>query len=74
MIMLVVSLAQRFRRTGTFARLMIYSVAIGFGFFMFAGTSLAMGEAGFVPPWISAWSPNLALAALIGSFVVRDEG
>jgi lipopolysaccharide export system permease protein len=74
MIMLVVSLAQRFRRTGTFARLMIFSVTIGFGFFMFDGTSLAMGEAGFVPPWISAWSPNLALAALIGSFVVRDEG
>jgi len=74
MIMLVVSLAQRFRRTGTFAKLMIYSVAIGFGFFMFDGTSLAMGEAGFVPPWVSAWSPNLALAALIGTFVVRDEG
>jgi lipopolysaccharide export system permease protein len=74
MIMLVVSLAQRFRRTGTFARLMIYSVAIGFSFFMFDGTSLALGEAGFVPPWISAWSPNLALAALIGTFVVRDEG
>ena len=74
MIMLVVSLAQRFRRTGTFAKLMISSVAIGFGFFIFDGTSLAMGEAGFVPPWISAWSPNLALAALIGSFVVREEG
>lgn len=73
MIMLVVSLAQRFQRTGTFARLMISSVSIGFGFFMFDGTSLAMGEAGFVPPWISAWSPNLALAALIGSFVVRVE-
>ncbi len=74
MIMLVVSLAQRFRRTGTFTRLMVSSVSIGFGFFMFDGTSLAMGEAGFVPPWISAWSPNLALTALIGTFVVRDEG
>jgi lipopolysaccharide export system permease protein len=74
MIMLVVSLAQRFRRTGTFARLMIYSISIGFTFFVFDGASLAMGEASVVPPWISAWSPGLALAALIGSFVVRDEG
>jgi lipopolysaccharide export LptBFGC system permease protein LptF len=49
-------------------------VAIGFGFFTFDGISLALGESGFGAPWISAWGPNLALAALIGTFVVREEG
>jgi lipopolysaccharide export LptBFGC system permease protein LptF len=49
-------------------------VAIGFGFFIFENASLAMGEAGFLPPWIAAWSPMIALACLIGAFVARAEG
>ncbi len=74
MVALVVALAQRFRRTGSFAMVMVSSLAIGFAFFVFDGVSLAIGEAGFVPPWLSAWSPALVLTAVIGSLLVRDEG
>ncbi len=74
MVLLVVALAQRFHRTGAFVRLMALTVAIGFGFFIFENASLAMGEAGFLPPWIAAWSPMIALACLIGAFVARAEG
>lgn len=74
MILLVVSLAQRFHRTGAFVRLMILTVIIGFGSFIFENASLALGESGLLPPWIAAWSPPLALACLIGGFVARAEG
>jgi len=74
MILLVVSLAQRFHRTGGFVRLMVFSVVIGFGSFIFENASLALGESGFLPPWIAAWSPPLVLSCLIGGFVARAEG
>jgi len=74
MILLVVSLAQRFHRTGGFVRLMILTVVIGFGSFIFENASLALGESGFLPPWFAAWSPPLVLACLIGGFVARAEG
>lgn len=74
MILLVISLAQRFHRTGTFVRLMALSVAIGFGSFIFENACLAMGESGFLPPWVAAWSPSMVLACLIGGFVARAEG
>jgi len=74
MILLVVSLTQRFHRTGGFVRLMALTVAIGFGSFIFENTSLALGESGFLPPWAAAWIPTLALACLIGGLVARSEG
>lgn len=74
MILLVVSLAQRFHRTGAFVRLMVLTVAIGFGSFILESASLAMGESGFLPPWLAAWSPSIVLACLIGGFVARAEG
>jgi lipopolysaccharide export LptBFGC system permease protein LptF len=73
MICLVASLAQRFSRTGGFARLFLLGGAIGFGFSIFDGTALAMGEAGLVTPWLAAWLPKLALACAIGAFTLRFE-
>jgi lipopolysaccharide export LptBFGC system permease protein LptF len=47
---LVISLAQRFRRTGSFTPLMLFSIGIGFAYFVFDGICLTMGETGFLPP------------------------
>ncbi len=74
LLFLVVSLAQRFQRTGTFARLLISSVGIGFVFMIFAGMSLSMGEAGLLPPVIAAWGPNVLLASVIGRFTIAGSG
>jgi lipopolysaccharide export system permease protein len=74
MIMLVVSLAHRFHRSSAFTRLMLLSVTIGFGSFIFDNASLAMGEAGFLPPWVAAWSPGIAVVFVIGTFMARAEG
>ncbi len=74
MIFLVAALAQRFRRTGTFARLFIFSLVIGFGFLVFDKATLAIGEAGLLPSWLAAWAPSLIFLALIGTILLRDEG
>jgi lipopolysaccharide export system permease protein len=73
MIYLVVSLGQRFRRGGGFGTLMLTSLSIGFGFFALDGVCLTMGESGLLPPWFAAWGPKLALACLIGTFVLTRE-
>jgi len=74
LILLVVSLAQRFRRTGTFVRLMISSFGIGFAFMVLEGTSLSMGEAGLLLPMIAAWGPSVLLASVIGALVFARAG
>lgn len=74
LLFLVVSLAQRFQRTGTFVRLLVYSVAIAFVFMVLAGMSLSMGEAGLLPPIAAAWGPNILLASVIGRLVIVGSG
>jgi lipopolysaccharide export system permease protein len=74
LILLVVALAQRFQRTGTFVRLMISSIAIGFAFMVFEGMSLSMGEAGLLPPVIAAWGANVLLASTIGVLIFARAG
>lgn len=73
MAFLVIALAQRFRRTGAFGALMLSSLAIGFLFFVLDGLCLALGEAGWLPAWFAAWSAKLALACLIGTFLLGRE-
>lgn len=74
MIFLVVSLAQRFRRSGAFGPLLLFSVGIGFAYFILDGICLTMGEEGLLPSWFAAWSPKLALASLVGSIISFVEG
>jgi len=73
MIYLVVSLAQRFRRAGAFGTLLLTSLGVGFGYFALDGICLAFGESGLLPPWFAAWGPKVALACLIGTFIVTRE-
>ncbi len=74
LILLVVSLAQRFQRTGTFVRLMISSIAIGFGYMVFEGMSLSMGEAGLLAPFIAGWGPVVLLVSVIGYLTLARAG
>ncbi|MGZ9032987.1 MAG: LptF/LptG family permease [Rhodospirillales bacterium] len=74
LILLVISLAQRFQRTGTFVRLMISSIAIGFGYMVFEGMSLSLGEAGLLAPFIAGWGPAILLVSAIGYFTLARSG
>lgn len=71
---LVVCLAQRFHRTGDFGYLIFAGLVSGFAFFVLDGATLAMGEAGLLPPWFAAWSAEIALVCLIGMLALRAEG
>jgi lipopolysaccharide export system permease protein len=73
MLLLAIALAQRFRRTGVFATLLLAALGIGFAFLALDGIALAMGEAGLLPPWFAAWGPKLALAGVIGTLLVGRE-
>ena len=73
MMFLVISLAQRFRRAGSFGLLMLFSIGIGFGYFVVDGICRTMGEAGFLPPWFAGWGPKIALASLVALFVSYGE-
>ena len=64
MILLAVPLAQRFQHHGGAGAILALGIAIGFCFFVFDGFTLAVGEAGLLPPWLAAWAPTLAFASI----------
>ncbi len=64
MILIAVPLTQRFQRHGGFGVTLAMGIAIGFCFFVFDGFTLAVGEAGLLPPWVAAWAPTLAFAII----------
>lgn len=74
LVCLVVSLAQRFRRSGGIGLLAVSSLGLAFAFLVFDNTAFAFGEVGFIPPWAAAWLPKLTLGLLIAYLVARNEG
>lgn len=73
LVILVILVAQRFERTGGIATLFAWGIAVGFTFFILDRTSLAIGEAGLVPPLVAGWAPTLALAAIALTFGFHYE-
>lgn len=73
-ICLVVSLAQRFHRTGDFGYLMFMGLSFGFVFFVMDGVSLALGEAALLPPLVAAWAAEFILICVIAAFTIQAEG
>lgn len=67
MLCLCVVLAQQSQRVGHTQFLLLGGVAIGFSFFIFNGVTLAMGEAGLLPPLIASGHPLVVLAAITAS-------
>lgn len=73
MIALCVPLATKYRRGGGIGVLFAIGVSLGFLFFMLDGVSVTLGELGFVPPWLAAWTPVLAFSALAINMGLRTE-
>lgn len=73
MIALVIPLASRFRRGGGLGILFAAGVGLGFVFFVADGIAMTMGELGFVTPWLAAWLPVVAFAALAAVLTLRAE-
>ena len=73
MIVIAVPLSGRFRRGGGLGLLFATGVAMGFGFFLFEGISLTMGELGIMPPWFAAWTPVLVFTSAAGAIAFKQE-
>ena len=73
MIAVCLPLAARFRRGSIAMVLLVGGVAIGFGFFVFDGLAMTVGELGLVPPWLAGWMPVSLLAILTLALYARAE-
>lgn len=70
---LAFALGQGWRRTGELTRLTLGGLAIGFAFFILNGAAVALGEVGFLPPYLAAWAPPLLLASLVAHLLLKPE-
>lgn len=70
---LAFALGQAWRRTGELTRLTLGGLTLGFAFFIINGTSVALGEVGFLPPVLAAWAPPLLLASLVAHLLLKPE-
>ncbi len=73
MILIAVPLAGRFQRGGGLGLMFATGIAMGFGFFIFEGISLTMGELGILPPWFAAWAPMLVFATAASAVAFKHE-
>lgn len=73
MIAVCIPLAARFRRGSIAPVLLVAGVSIGFGFFVFDGLAMTIGELGLVPAWLAGWLPAVLLALLTAALFVRAE-
>lgn len=73
MIAICIPLAVRYRRGGGIGLLFVTGIGLGFFFFVLDGVALTMGELGFVAPWLAAWAPVLAFAAVAGIIALKAE-
>ena len=73
MIILVVTLSQRFQRTRRTEYLFLGGLALGFAFFISNGIGLAMGEVGLLPPVIAGWAATAGFAAITGAIAFSGE-
>lgn len=49
------------------------TLLIGFGYWFFLAFSRSLGHSGALPPWISAWLPNLTLALAVTFFTSFED-
>ncbi|MDJ0610335.1 MAG: LptF/LptG family permease [Kiloniellales bacterium] len=73
MVVLSLAIAYWLGAAASIARLFISALALGFAFFIFSQTALAMGKVGLLPPWLAAWAPVFCLTCLIVVLLLRRE-
>lgn len=73
MVVLSLSIAYWLGAAASIARLFITGLSLGFAFFIFSQTALAMGKVGLLPPWLAAWAPCLCLVCVIVILLLRRE-
>jgi lipopolysaccharide export system permease protein len=64
MALLAIPVAGGLQRSGGTISAFAIGVALGFGYFVVDGITLAMGQSGSIPPWLAAWSPILLFSCI----------
>lgn len=73
MLFIAIPLAHRFRRGGGMSLLFAAGIGMGFGYFIFDGITLTMGELGILPPWAAGWMPPLIFTGIAGTIAINYE-
>ena len=73
MVLIAALFSMKPMRSGGAFRLMIYSIAAGFGLYMVSEISTALGEAGSAPAALAAWTPALVAAIIAAAGLLQFE-
>jgi len=73
MLFIAIPLAHRFKRGGGLGMLFAAGIGMGFGYFIFDGITLTMGELGILPPWAAGWMPPLIFTGIAGTIAINYE-
>jgi lipopolysaccharide export system permease protein len=74
MVAVATVLGQRFGRVGSFTRLFLSGVGLGFLFFIASGAAVALGEVGILTPTAAAFGPTAAMTALVAVLLLVSSG
>lgn len=72
-LLIAVPIAHSFRRGGGFGVLFLFGIAIGFGYFIYTGVTLALGQGGILPPILAGWLAPLTLLTVSGMVALQFE-
>lgn len=73
MLLVPFALLRSVRRVGGITPLFVRGLAIGFGYQLGNGFLVALGEGGFLSPWLAAWLATAALAVWLVVLLARAE-
>lgn len=73
MVLIAAVFAMRPLRSGGTARLLLAAIGSGFGLYILAALSAALGESGTAPVALAAWAPAIVTMLAAGSFLLRAE-
>lgn len=73
MLFIAIPLAHKFKRGGGLGMLFAAGIGMGFGYFIFDGITLTMGELGILPPWAAGWMPPLIFTGIAGTIAINYE-
>ena len=51
----------------------LFGIAIGFGYFIYTGVTLALGQGGILPPILAGWLAPLTLLTVSGMVALQFE-
>jgi len=73
MLFIAIPLAHRYKRGGGLGMLFAVGIGMGFGYFIFDGITLTMGELAILPPWAAGWMPPLIFTGIAGTIAINYE-